>query len=154
MSKNIPYMANNNFTYRPIVRWYFFIIFLTIIFRFFILEKESFAQLTTVTLLLIWIPIMFYSLYISYKDYPLRNYIYDKYNNGEMIFSSRLYWKIFFQDDTEDSILKRAKSNYQKYIRFVIKVFFSLPLVIIIVNIPWSEVIIDTLRYINTGSFE
>ena len=154
MKKNIPYLANENFTYKPIVYWYFFVVLVAIILRFFILNKESFGLLTTLTLALIWIPIMFYSLYISYKDYPLRNYIYDKYNNGEMIFSPMLQWKILFQDDIDDPILKIARENYKKYIAFVIKVFFSLPLIIMIINIPWSEVVVDIIRYINTGSFE
>jgi hypothetical protein len=154
MSKNIPYMANENFTYKPIVHWYFFIIFISVFFRFFILGEENFGKLTTITLALIWIPIIFYSLYISYKDYPLRNYIYDKYNDGEMIFSPKLQWQILFQNDIDDPLLKRAKNNYEKYITFVIKVFFSLPLLMIMINVPWGEVIVDVIRYINTGSFE
>ena len=53
MKKNIPYLANKNFTYKPIVYWYFIVVFVAIILRFFILNKESFGQLTILTLALI-----------------------------------------------------------------------------------------------------
>jgi hypothetical protein len=150
----IPYMAQENFTYKPIVNWYFFVICISIVFKFFIIKEENYQTLTTVTLLLIWLPIILYSFYISYKDYPLQDYINDKYNNGNAIFSRIHLWQIIHKNYSNDPLLKKVKSNYKKYIFFVLKVFFSLPLLILAIQTPWGKVIADIIRYINTGTFE
>ena len=136
MKNQIPYIASKDFTYKPLKYWCYLVLFIAIFLKIFILEKENFMSLSIITLNTIWLSLIAYSIYVQYKGVHIRNYISEKYYNGEAIFSPIEYYKIIHKNKYKDPIIKQAKYNGKRYTWFILKIFISLPFIFIIINMP------------------